>query len=362
MRSLLAGAGGDDGLPQVAGGREQSFVATMIAATGHERGKIVARGALRLRCCRLEEMTWKLLPGAFVVCAALACACEEPSTSARTLVIRGKVTTGAHSHTPLAGGYVGVLGPQGRNGGHWIRYVSSSSSGLPRETTTSPDGSYSYTVEVAAVATSEDGFPFFIAVSDAAQTLTMLSEIPGDLVTEGAELTIDINPTTTAASQMICPGGTSPPPANTWCYADPKTASVGNTGLIGILDGALSGNLSSLETGSPPTWGAFASGFLNDPATFTEIKTNLAGQGITVGAATPAGIASSIAALPLVHPSKASATPPSTGGDCKLVWDCGASTQCATVYGARTGSASQPDAATCASTCKSQGACTCQGC
>jgi hypothetical protein len=298
----------------------------------------------------------------FVVCAAVACACSDSSTAARTLVIRGRVATGAHTRTPLGGGYVGVLGPQGPKGGHWIRYVSSPTSGLASETTTNSDGSYSYTVEVAAVTTTSKGFPFFIAVSDAAQTLTMLSEIPQDLVVDGAELTIDIDPTTTAASQMICPGGAFPPPANTWCYSDPKTASVGNTGMIGILDTALSGNLISLETGSPPVWGTFAGGFLNDPATFTEIKNNLAGQGITIGAATPASIASSIAALPLVHPGKASTTPPSSSGGCKLVWNCGASTQCATVYGAKTGSAAQPDAATCASTCKSQGACTCQGC
>jgi hypothetical protein len=306
-------------------------------------------------------MGWKL-SSVVVVCAAVACACTDPSTANRTLVIRGKVATGAHARTPLAGGYVGVLGPQGPNGGHWIRYVSSSSSGLAAETTTSADGSYSYTVEVDAVSTSSTGFPFFIAVSDAAQTFTMLSEIPADLVVDGAELTIDIDPTTTAASQMICPGGAFPPPANAWCYSDPKTASANNTGLIGILDGALAGKLASLETGSPPAWGAFASGFLNDPATFTEIKTNLTGQGITLGAATPASFAMSIAALPLVHPGRASTAPPSSGGGCKLVWDCGTSGQCATVYGAKTGSAAQPDAATCASTCKSQGACTCQGC
>ncbi len=48
--------------------------------------------------------------------------------------------------------------------------------------------------------------------------------------------------------------------------------------------------------------------------------------------------------------------------NCRLVWDCGASSQCAQVYGASTGSAAEPDAATCEMVCQSQGACTCQGC
>jgi hypothetical protein len=298
-----------------------------------------------------------------IVCGALSCSLADSSTGTRVFVIRGKVTTGAHARTPLAGGYLGVLGPQGPNAGHWIRYVSSSS-GVAAETTS--DGSYRYTVAIATVTTTQKGFPFFVAVSDAAQTLTMLSEIPQDLVAEDAELTIDINPTTTAASQMICPGGAFPPPANTWCYSDPKTASAGNTEAIGILGAALSGNLISLETGSPPAWPAFASGFVNDPDTFTKMKSNLTSRGITLDAATPASITSSIAPLPLIHPIKASTTPPppssSGGGGCKLVWDCGTSSQCASVYGGATGRAAEPDAATCASVCKSQGACTCQGC
>ena len=306
-------------------------------------------------------MGWKVW-SAFVVCAAVASGCTVPSTTNHTFVIRGKVATGAHTRTPVGGGYVEVLGPQGANAGHWIGYGPPETSGLADMTTTSSDGTYSFTVDLDSVFTSHKGFPYFIAASDAGQTLTMLSEIPRDLIVEGAELTIDINPTTTAASQMICPGGAFPPPANTWCYSDPATASVSNTGMIGILDTALSGTEISLEPGSPPAWGTFASGFLNDPATFTEIKKNLAGQGITIGAATPATIASSIAALPLVHPAKASTTPPSSGGGCKLVWDCGTSTQCGMVYGMMRGNAPQPDAATCASTCSSQGACTCQGC
>jgi hypothetical protein len=303
---------------------------------------------------------WKLAR-VLVVCAAVTCACSS-STNAHTLVIRGRVATGAHTRTPVSGGYIGVLGPQGANAGHWVRYASPSSSALPA--VTNSDGTYSYTVEVSRFSTTSKGFPFFIAVSDAAQTFTMLAEIPRDLIVEDADITIDINPTTTTASQMICPGGAFPPPANTWCYSDPATASTSNTGLIDGLDNALGGTLIALETGSPPDWNAFASGFLNDPPTFTAIKNNLSGRGITIdSAATPSGIASSIAPLPLIHPLTASTPPPpSSGGGCQLVWDCKGSAQCADVYGAPNGKASQPDAQTCASTCKSQGACTCQGC
>lgn len=60
--------------------------------------------------------------------------------------------------------------------------------------------------------------------------------------------------------------------------------------------------------------------------------------------------------------SSGSSSGSSGGGNCKLVWDCGSSSQCAQVYGAKSGSAAEPDATTCAAVCKAQGACTCQGC
>ena len=57
-----------------------------------------------------------------------------------------------------------------------------------------------------------------------------------------------------------------------------------------------------------------------------------------------------------------------TSSGCKLVWDCGALsspgavTMCTSNYGQKSGSAAEPDKATCDMVCKSQGACTCQGC
>jgi hypothetical protein len=307
-------------------------------------------------------MGWTVF-GLLLVCTGAVLSCSDVSTTPRTLVVKGTVATGAHTRTNVVGGYVGLLEPQGPNGGQWIRLVFDPSSEMANEATTNADGTYTFTIDMSVFDHPHE-YPLYLAASDRAQTLTMLSEIPRDDAVEGGELTIDINPTTTVAGQMICPGGVSPPPANTWCYSDPKSPSADNAAMIGILDKALTGNLISLETGSPPRWGPFASGFLNDPATFTEIKGNLTSQGIILGTATPASIVSTItsADLPLVHPTQSSAPPSSGGGGCKLVWDCGTSSQCASVYGGKTGSAAEPDAATCQSICKSQGACTCQGC
>lgn len=231
------------------------------------------------------------------------------------------------------------------------------------------DGTYYYTVFLSIFDSARD-YPLFIGASDEGQTFTMLAEIPRDLGIENADLTIDINPTTTVASQMICPGGVYPPPANTWCYSDPKTPSTSNTGMISLLDKALAGSLIDLQTGTPPEWGTFASGFLNETATFAAIKSNLTAQGVPFDPATAASIAALIkgATPSLISPprggsSGSSSSSSSSGGTgCKLHWDCGTSKQCASVYGMPIGDAPQPNAATCASTCKAQGACTCQGC
>jgi len=305
-------------------------------------------------------MDWKIV-ASLMLCGTLAC--EDTSTPPPTFVIHGTVATGAHTRTPLSGGYVGLLMPQGAHGGHWIGMGFDPSTGLASKTTIRADGTYTFTMDSPSFDATHD-FPLFLAASDAAQTFTMLSEIPKDLGVAGADLAIDINPTTTIASEMICPGGVNPPPGNTWCYSDPKTAGANEAAMIGILETALSGDLKDLETGSPPSWSSFASGFLNDPATFTEIKTNLTGQGITFGAATPTSIASTLATapLPLVKPPGSGGGGGPSGGGCRLVWDCGTSSQCASVYGGKTGSLAEPDGPTCASVCKSSGACTCQGC
>jgi len=308
-------------------------------------------------------MGWNSASCLVVVFALFAPSCTPAADSPHGVTIRGKVETGAHARKALVGAYVAVLGPQGPGGGHWIRY----SDGVATESITHDDGTYTFKIQVAGISTSHEGFPYFIAASDDAQTFTMLSEIPRDLIEEGAELTIDINPATTAASQMICPGGAFPPPANTWCYSDPGSASTGNTALVGIIDDALGGTLIAIDTGTPPAWSSFAGSILGDTPTFDAISKNLTGRGITLGSASAATFTTAIAPLPLVHPGKATSSSSSSsssggGGGCQLVWDCGTSTQCASVYGAATGHSGEPDAATCASVCKSQGACTCQGC
>jgi hypothetical protein len=308
-------------------------------------------------------MGWKIA-SCVIACALLAPSCTPTDESSKVVTIRGKVTTGAHARTALVRGYVDVLGPQGPNAGHWIGY----SDGVSPGSYTHDDGTYVFKIGVRGIKTSTKGFPFFIAVSDEAQTFTMLAEIPADLVAEGAELTLDINPATTAASLMICPGGAFPPPANTWCYSDPNTASTASTELVDIIEDALAGTLISVETGTPPAWSSFVGSIVSDPPTFELIKKNLTARGINLGSADPALFSTEMAALPIVKPGKPTSSSSSSsssggGGSCKLVWDCGASTQCASAYGgSATGSASEPDAETCASVCKQQGACTCQGC
>jgi hypothetical protein len=305
----------------------------------------------------------QLFLGLVLACVMASCI-PETDSSTSIFVVKGTVSTGAHTRAPLAGGYVGIFLAEA-NGKPWTRllFADVASTG-----TIKPDGTYRFPVERWAMY-FETNAPVFIAASDAAGTLTMIAEIPQDLSLEGAELTIDINPTTTVASQMICPGGVYPPPANTWCYSDPNTPSVDTAERISIIDDALAKNLIALETGSPPRWDTFARGFLNDPATFTALKDNLTGHGVPFGTATPASIAATIAAAPFppvtagsTSGSSSSGGSSSGGGSCKLVWDCRSSSHCAQVYGKPTGSAAQPNLATCQSTCKAQGACTCQGC
>lgn len=288
----------------------------------------------------------------------LSCSSHVKRTPSFT--VKGTVATGAHTRTPLSGGHLEVFAP---GLAKWT-HVGYGIGDTRYEASTDSAGSYEIVIYVSALDAYH--YPVFLAVSDSAQTFTMLAELPADVAVDGANLVIDINPVTTVASQMICPGGVYPPPNNAWCYSDPKTPSVDNTGMLGLLGDALGGTEIALETGTPPAWGPFAAGFLNDPPTFDAIKKNLTAQGIDLGAATPASIAAAITAapLPLVSGSATSggtkndAGTTTGGGTCKLVWDCGASAQCAAAYGAKTGS----DASTCQSVCKSQGACSCQGC
>lgn len=283
-----------------------------------------------------------------------------------TFIVRGNVTTGAHTRKPLANARVGILEPQGPNGGRWVQLGFGTTTA--DSTLTNADGSFAFVVDMS-IFTERHTYPLYLAASDSAQTFTMFSELPADLATKGASLTIDINPQTTVAGELICPGGVSPPPQNSWCYSDPNAKpSASNSALITILERALEGPESSLEEGLPPEWSTFAAGFLNDPAMWDEIKNNLIGQGISLGDATPSSIVQMIASAPLppVRPppddGSSSSGGTSSGGACRLVWDCGTSSQCATVYGGKTGSAAEPDLTTCQRICKSQGACTCQGC
>ncbi len=302
---------------------------------------------------------------ALLVLGGLSSCADVSGVPDKTLVVRGKVTTGTHTATAVSGGYVRLIMPQGTGGGHWIGLDFGSQSGVPSKAVTNTDGSYTFTVDVTAIA-SITTFPIFLAASDSSQTLTMMAELPADLATDGALLSIDINPVSTAASQMICPGGVYPPPANSWCYSDPNAASTQFSSLETILSNALNSNLSALSPGTPPNWTTFSSGFLNDPSTYTEIKQNLTGAGVTFGTATPSTMISSLASLPLVTkptPADENSLPSGTGtsGSCMLVWNCGNGASCTSLYGSNTGSVAEPDAATCASNCHDL-ACSCTGC
>lgn len=301
------------------------------------------------------------------LCAISACS-DVSTVSDSTFVVRGEVMTGATQRAAVAGGYVRVLMPQATGAGHWIGLDFGPSSGVPNVAVTNSDGSYTFTVDVSDFDSSRS-YPMFLAASDSAQTLTMLAELPQDTAIADARLTIDINPTSTVASEMICPGGAWPPPANSWCYSDPNNASADDTAMQNVIGSALGGSLSSLSTGTPPNWQTFASGFLDDPATYGEIKNILTGQGITFGTATPSSITTSIAALPLAKaplPGDSNTPPPtpsSGGGSCQLVWDCNNVAGCIADYGADTGTLDEPDLDTCNMVCMASGACYCSsGC
>jgi hypothetical protein len=277
-------------------------------------------------------------------CGTLSCS-DVSTVSDSTLVVRGKVMTGAHTRTPVAGGFVRVLMPQGSGGGHWVGLGFASTSGVPNKAVTNSDGSYTFTVDWSGLDDSRK-YPLFLAASDSAQTLTMIAELPKDTAVPKAQLSIDITPTSTVASQMICPGGVYPPPANSWCYSDPNNPAADNTAMMNVIDTALAGNLSSLSTGTPPNWQTFATGFLNDPSTYGQIKNILTGQGITFGSATAATIASNVAALPLVTaPVPGDANNPTTSdsgsgsGYYYANWDCNNISGCVTVMGHNQGSA-----------------------
>lgn len=135
-------------------------------------------------------------------------------------------------------------------------------------------------------------------------------------------------------AQPCCPAGSSAAE----CPSSADTTASGSSCLDspGVLCGVTAGICSSCPLGSCCA---------SDPQSANRIKC-LAPTGVCTGTS---GSGSSSSGSPQAN-------------TCKLVWDCKTSTQCAEVYGAPTGSAAEPDQATCDAVCKAQGACTCQGC
>ncbi|MGK5083965.1 hypothetical protein WDW37_11750 [Bdellovibrionota bacterium FG-1] len=248
------------------------------------------------------------------------------TATGKTFVIRGKALSGAHPGTrkPVAGGYVGLVSPEPSK---WMPLSFATQSGVPNKAVTNADGSFTFTVDLSIIVTE---YPIFLAVSDSGQTYTMISEIPVNLAVEDAQLDLNINPTTTVAGQMICPGGVYPPKSNGYCYSDPNNASTTKDAMETSIDSLLAGADVAVETGAPPNWKTFITTLLSDAATFDDLKAILNKAGLTSTDLTASAIESSLISLPIVtepvygiddnDPNPSTPSDSSGGGSCSGGW------------------------------------------
>ncbi len=228
--------------------------------------------------------------------ALTSCSDVTKVATGKTFVVRGKAETGAHrdNRKPLAGGYVGLVSPEPSK---WMRLSFAEKSGVPNKTLTNADGSFTFTVDLSIIVSE---YPIYLAVSDSDQTYTMISEIPVNLATENAQLALDINPTSTVAGEMICPGGIYPPKSNCYCYSDPHHASTTKDAMMTSIDDLLAGEEAATETGTPADWKTFVTTLLGDESTFTELKAIATDSGMDLTNFTTSAIESSLIALPLI--------------------------------------------------------------
>lgn len=298
---------------------------------------------------------------AVLLLLGVSCADVE-KLSSPTLVIRGKAMTGAHTRTPVAGGFVGMISPEPST---WMRLSFAAESGVPNKTVTAADGSFTFLTSVSTLTLSSD-YATFLAVSDAEQTFTMMTEIPHDLAVDGAQLQLDINPTTTAAAELICPGGVYPPPSGAYCYSDPNHASTTRTSLMIKIDASLAGTNLALEPGATSNWRSFMTTLLSDTTAFADLKAILQDAGLTSNL-TAAGISNAVTAVPKITkpiygvddntPADDSST-----GSCGASWSCGSSQQCKVIMGGASGTKSGfSDSSACQSWCTTYipGNCSC---
>lgn len=298
-------------------------------------------------------------------------ACSDiAKTSNSNFIIRGKAQTGAHTRKAVSGGYVGILLP-GQAG--WTSARFSKTSGIPNKAVTQTDGSYTMKIDMGLLTTTE-GYPAFVAVSDSTQTFTLLAEIPKDLAIEGAQLQLDINPSTTATSLLVCPGGKYPPGNGAYCYSDPNKTSSYDGLFVSTLESALATALTSLETTTPPNWATFLTKILADSATFDALKAVATTAGISSTAFTASAIPSAVSgatipkvSVPTLGVDDNDPTPAdsSSSGGCTATWSCGSSSQCAKVMGASNGTVSGfSTSSSCEAWCTQYipGNCSCGGC
>ncbi len=298
---------------------------------------------------------------------------SDPDSS---FIVRGKASTSAHaSGGVVAGGFVGIIFPSKKG---FYTGSFSTTSGIPNKVVTGDDGGFTYKIDLAAIANGKY-HPIFVGVSDAAQTFTILSQIPFDKVVSGAQLSMDVDPITNAASQLICPGGVYPPPSGTYCYSDPSNTSADSKLMQKVINNSLAGPNLTLEPGAPPDWKAFLTALLNDASAFSQLQAIMNGAGLSSVGFTPAAIPGALATAskvtkPIVGtddnvpPTTGGGTPTGTGtagSGCVLKWNCGSSAQCAALFGSPTGTYPETSAASCNSfiqTSCSGGACQCVGC
>ncbi|MGK5087089.1 hypothetical protein WDW86_05985 [Bdellovibrionota bacterium FG-2] len=226
----------------------------------------------------------------------VACSDVTKTATTKTFVIRGKAQKGAHpkTRTPVAGGYVGLVSPEPSK---WMGLSFATNSGVPNKAVTNADGTFTVTVDLTIIVTEH---PIYLGVSDSDQTYTMISEIPENLVAEDAQLELDINPTTTVAGAMICPGGIYPPKSNGYCYSDPNNASTTKDSMVSSIDDLLAGADAFVEPGTPPNWTTFMTTLFSDTATFDELKAIVAAAGLTSASFTASAITTAMIDLPIV--------------------------------------------------------------
>lgn len=186
------------------------------------------------------------------------------------MTVRGKVTRDLANTQPLVNGRVELVAPG--NGG-WTRLLFSTNSKLPNIVRTGADGSFVYKIQWVWFESTTYKV-FYVMVTDAAGTFTLAAQIPTDTIIKNGNLTLDINPQTTAAGLWHCPQGISSTPSfacpktavcqypgGAPCYFDPQ-ASLGIANLLTAIDTAIDdGHIAEPD---PKLWSLFSLDLLSE--------------------------------------------------------------------------------------------------